>query len=200
MKESLGTNQCGLADDAHEELRRLIDTTPALIHTGRADGYLDYSLKREKACEEGSSQAFFKYALHERRARDSNPQPVSRHLISSQAANHSLTLRGRAPIKYEPQPGGKVSGLIDLVGRRRSDLSDGAVGTKDAGALRSIKVASGRPCYAVWTTDAGWCKKRGRVGDGLRRNSECNDLQRDSSRAQPKHSLHVSTCFRADSR
>jgi Phage integrase family len=28
-----------------------------------------------------------------RRARDSNPQPVSRHLISSQAADHSLTLR-----------------------------------------------------------------------------------------------------------
>ena len=31
-----------------------------------------------------------------RRARDSNPQPVSRHLISSQAANHSLTLRTRS--------------------------------------------------------------------------------------------------------
>jgi len=31
-----------------------------------------------------------------RRARDSNPQPVSRHLISSQAANHSLTLRGHS--------------------------------------------------------------------------------------------------------
>ena len=30
--------------------------------------------------------------LHKRRARDSNPQPVSRHLISSQAASHSLTL------------------------------------------------------------------------------------------------------------
>src|SRR5690606_24744233 len=29
----------------------------------------------------------------ERRAWDSNPQPVSRHLISSQAAHHSLTLR-----------------------------------------------------------------------------------------------------------
>ena len=28
-----------------------------------------------------------------RRARDSNPQPVARHLISSQAANHSRTLR-----------------------------------------------------------------------------------------------------------
>jgi hypothetical protein len=28
-----------------------------------------------------------------RRARDSNPQPVSRHHISSVAANHSLTLR-----------------------------------------------------------------------------------------------------------
>ena len=32
----------------------------------------------------------------ERRARDSNPQPVARHLISSQAANHSHTLRGRS--------------------------------------------------------------------------------------------------------
>src|SRR5262245_55291814 len=31
--------------------------------------------------------------VRERRARDSNPQPVSRHLISSQAASHSLTLR-----------------------------------------------------------------------------------------------------------
>ena len=29
----------------------------------------------------------------ERRARESNPQPVARHLISSQAANHSHTLR-----------------------------------------------------------------------------------------------------------
>ena len=28
-----------------------------------------------------------------RRARESNPQPVTRHLISSQAANHSRTLR-----------------------------------------------------------------------------------------------------------
>ena len=38
----------------------------------------------------------FSNACHqfsERRARDSNPQPVSRHLISSQAASHSLTLR-----------------------------------------------------------------------------------------------------------
>jgi len=29
-----------------EELRRLIDTTPALIHSGRADGYLDYFNRR----------------------------------------------------------------------------------------------------------------------------------------------------------
>jgi formate hydrogenlyase transcriptional activator len=42
MKERLGTMASCLADDAHEELRELIDTTPALIHTGRADGYLDY--------------------------------------------------------------------------------------------------------------------------------------------------------------
>lgn len=35
----------------------------------------------------------------ERRARDSNPQPVARHLISSQTANHSHTLRRfRAPL------------------------------------------------------------------------------------------------------
>ena len=32
-------------------------------------------------------------ALYERRARESNPQPLARHLISSQAANHSRTLR-----------------------------------------------------------------------------------------------------------
>ena len=32
-----------------------------------------------------------------RRARDSNPQPVARHLISSQAANRSRTLRDRRP-------------------------------------------------------------------------------------------------------
>jgi hypothetical protein len=38
MKESLGTKECRLAENAHEELRRLIDTTPAMIHTGRADG------------------------------------------------------------------------------------------------------------------------------------------------------------------
>ena len=42
MKESSTTAQSGLADGAHEELRLLIDTTPALIHTGRPDGYLDY--------------------------------------------------------------------------------------------------------------------------------------------------------------
>jgi PAS domain S-box-containing protein len=42
MNESLETKECGLTDDAHEELRRLIDTTPALIHSGRTDGYLDY--------------------------------------------------------------------------------------------------------------------------------------------------------------
>ncbi len=35
--------------------------------------------------------------LSERRARDSNPQPVSRHHISSVAASHSLTLRRPAP-------------------------------------------------------------------------------------------------------
>jgi hypothetical protein len=34
-------------------------------------------------------------AAVKRRARDSNPQPISRHLISSQTASRSLTLRGR---------------------------------------------------------------------------------------------------------
>jgi hypothetical protein len=33
-------------------------------------------------------------ALLKRRARESNPQPVARQLISNQSANHSLTLRG----------------------------------------------------------------------------------------------------------
>jgi PAS domain S-box-containing protein len=42
MNKCSGTDELGLAGDAHEELRRLIDTTPALIHTGRVDGYLDY--------------------------------------------------------------------------------------------------------------------------------------------------------------
>src|SRR3954451_2305780 len=42
MKERLGKMASCLADDEHEALRQLIDTTPALIHTGRADGYLDY--------------------------------------------------------------------------------------------------------------------------------------------------------------
>ncbi len=33
----------------------------------------------------------------ERRARDSNPQPVARHFISNEAASHSLTLRTQDP-------------------------------------------------------------------------------------------------------
>ena len=33
------------------------------------------------------------WLLAERRARDSNPQPVNRHLISNQTPNHSDTLR-----------------------------------------------------------------------------------------------------------
>jgi hypothetical protein len=67
--------------------------------------------------------------LLKRRARDSNPQPVSRHLISSQAANHSLTLpadsyqfigppvprqgkpfRGKA--SRSPRPSGQVAAVI----------------------------------------------------------------------------------------
>ena len=41
-------------------------------------------------------------AKQERRAWDSNPQPVSRHLNSNQAANHSLTLRSRRPRQLVP--------------------------------------------------------------------------------------------------
>ena len=39
----------------------------------------------------------------ERRARDSNPQPVSRHLNSNQAASHSPTLRARRKNLASPQ-------------------------------------------------------------------------------------------------
>ena len=35
--------------------------------------------------------------VQERRAWDSNPQPVTRHLNSNQAASHSLTLRAETP-------------------------------------------------------------------------------------------------------
>src|SRR6478672_5315270 len=45
---------------------------------------------------------------NQRRARDSNPQPVSRHLISSQAASHSLTLQ-EAPIKSEKTAADKAN-------------------------------------------------------------------------------------------
>ena len=37
------------------------------------------------------------FVLFKRRAWESNPQPVSRHLISSEAASHSLTLRKILP-------------------------------------------------------------------------------------------------------
>ena len=37
--ESLQNNQSAATEDA---LRRAVDTTPALIHTARPDGYLDY--------------------------------------------------------------------------------------------------------------------------------------------------------------
>src|SRR4051812_7584456 len=37
--ESLRNDESAAAEDA---LRRAVDTTPALIHTARADGYLDY--------------------------------------------------------------------------------------------------------------------------------------------------------------
>ncbi len=37
--------------------------------------------------------SFFVFELRERRARESNPQRLAPHLISSQAANHSRTLQ-----------------------------------------------------------------------------------------------------------
>ena len=37
--ESLQNNQSTATEN---ELRRAVDTTPAFIHTGRPDGYLDY--------------------------------------------------------------------------------------------------------------------------------------------------------------
>ena len=63
--------------------------------------------------------------LHQRRARDSNPQLLSEHLISSQAANHSLTLRA-APIKSEKERTDKGKrirqrfGKPDTVGKHRT--------------------------------------------------------------------------------
>lgn len=52
----------------------------------------------------GKTSAFHKYGCQEqRRARESNPQPVSRHHISSVAASHSLTLR---TIAHEPMHSG----------------------------------------------------------------------------------------------
>jgi hypothetical protein len=51
----------------------------------------------KEACDGKTWQASIGKYLEKRRARDSNPQPVSRHLISSQAANHSLTLLGSDP-------------------------------------------------------------------------------------------------------
>jgi hypothetical protein len=51
-----GTHQSNVADDA---LRLVVDTTPALIHTGRPDGHLDYFNQRWldflAGCETGSS-------------------------------------------------------------------------------------------------------------------------------------------------
>ncbi len=46
----------------------------------------------------GLHKSLLRNDLQERRAWDSNPQPVSRHLISSEAASHSLTLRLNSPI------------------------------------------------------------------------------------------------------
>jgi len=60
----------------------------------------DKSLENAKSPDEdGASRAGLHRAASgdtKRRARGSNPQPVTRHLISSQAASHSLTLRGSA--------------------------------------------------------------------------------------------------------
>src|SRR3954468_4420306 len=59
----------------------------------------DLSTNKKSLCECRDFQ--------KRRARDSNPQLLSEHLISSQAANHSLTLRA-APIKSEKVPTDKA--------------------------------------------------------------------------------------------
>ena len=139
--------------------------------------------------------------LHQRRARDSNPQPVSRHLISSQAANHSLTLRGSStPLNTNLRLAARLAEGSIYFDDRLDDSSKGAVGAKHAGVRLPVKDSLGRPCYEVWSSRADWCEKRGRVHAGLRRNSECNDLPRDSSRARAKFSNHGSSGFRADSR
>lgn len=41
-------------------------------------------------------------ALRERRARDSNPQPLTGHFISNEAASHSLTLQFEGFFGGEP--------------------------------------------------------------------------------------------------
>jgi hypothetical protein len=73
-----------------------------VVFTERAAGLLadDGTLYRERqelsdistSLEKSDKPSRIRYK--KRRARDSNPQPVSRHLISSQAAHHSHTLRG----------------------------------------------------------------------------------------------------------
>jgi len=42
MTEGANGNGSVLASQAHEQLQRLIETCPALLHTGRGDGWLDY--------------------------------------------------------------------------------------------------------------------------------------------------------------
>jgi PAS domain S-box-containing protein len=46
MNQVIAYHQDGLVHDADDDLRQIIDATPALIHTGRADGYLDYFNRR----------------------------------------------------------------------------------------------------------------------------------------------------------
>jgi hypothetical protein len=59
--------------------------------------------------------------LEKRRARDSNPQPVSRHLISSQAANHSLTLQGdRCTAENGPSLAVRFHQMKSLASRERA--------------------------------------------------------------------------------
>ena len=103
------------------------------------------------------------------------------------------------PIKYEPSLAGKISGLFHLFCPPFIDRSEGAVRAELAGFRQPVKDSTRRPCYAAWSGKADWCEKRGGVPAGLRRNSECNDLQRYSSRARAKDSSHGSTGFRADS-
>ena len=75
----------------------------------------------ERASDEQSSEALLLFETYsERRARDSNPQPVSRHLISSQAANHSLTLPADSYQFIGPPGCGARQGIGQLAAARKT--------------------------------------------------------------------------------